>query len=76
MLDQSGNDVIFKVFKESDPDTGAAKVNYITIEVLDEKSKHVTKTAFPVLDLIGAKQIANSKNMIEINVMPLDLRNS
>lgn len=75
MQDATGRDVEIKVIKTKDEELGSEKIKYITVDVFDEKRLNITKTAIPVLDLIGASIENTTDHMIEISVMPLDLRN-
>ena len=46
----------------------------IRFSAIDVSAKRVTKTTFSVSDLIGASIKSNQEHIIEISVLPLDLR--
>ena len=46
----------------------------IRFNTIDANEKRVTKTTFSVADLIGASIKSHQDHLIEISVLPLDLR--
>ena len=76
LQDHNKWDVELRFYKSISDDTDTDGIKYFTIEVYDASKSNITRTVFPVLDLIGASILSSNDHLIEISVMPLDLRNA